>query len=296
MPAMQDAPSLLRPLAWSLLLALAAAAPLAAVSPADSLKADIDAYFSGVRAAFEDVASATVVQQVDASAADRHFVNALVKYPAMTTLLRANAKGVLVNEVVRGKRPQRVYRNVAAQRWFVEAKGWRPYDGAVSEKESAMLLLWARPIVVAKPSGARRFAGAVAVKVDLAECLRTVTTVYDRPFQLLVKGQVFFAHRWEPAERTHVASLQIAGLDDAQIVVPYPVAVAPPPSLATASATPAPSRKAPPRKRRHRHGSPLWPALGVIAGGALVVLFIRSRFCHHRILRELERDDEANPA
>jgi hypothetical protein len=269
--------------------------PLA--SPADALKSDIEAYFAAMAGAFGEVASSPVLQQANATATDRFFVTTLTRYPTLATLMRANAKGVLVNEVARGKRAQRVYRNVSTQRWFSEVKGWHDYHGFVTDKDGRAYLFWAKPIAIGTSTGARRFAGAAAVRLDLSECLGRLASGREEPLQVLVDGKPYLSFHWDQVKSFDQTGLDIAGLHDAALRAARPApAIAPPaPAVQGArlgAATPPPRSTTGARKRRHKHRSVLMPFAVLVAVGAAVVALVRGQVRHRRILRELEHDDE----
>ncbi len=259
----------------------------------------IQEYFEELEAGFREYASARVVSTVKLSTTDRHFVDALEEYPGMYSLLRTNSKGIVINEVIRGQRPQRVYRSIAGQRWYRTLnRTWREHRGKIVDRTGKTYLLWAQPIVISKASGAQRFGGAVLVKIDLLECFMRIAKENEYPFKVLIDGEVFYVHRWERAEDAEEAPIAVPGIDSAVVME---IRVSPEPVQSPAADFVEPEEideharvdsadtlvaAVPPSCR-----FPTGRVLLALALAWLVVWFIRARVRHRRILREVFRDE-----
>ncbi|MBD3243316.1 MAG: hypothetical protein GF331_22185 [Chitinivibrionales bacterium] len=259
----------------------------------------IQEYFEELESGFREYASARVVSAVKLSTTDRHFVDALEEYPGMHSLLRTNSKGIVINEVVRGEQPQRVYRSIAGQRWYRTLRQtWREHRGKIVDRTGRTYLLWAQPIIISKSSGAQRFGGAVLVKIDLFECFSRIAKASEYPFKVLIDGEVFYVHRWEESEDAEEVPISIPGVDTAVVieirVSPEPVQLpaadfVEPEELEDVmeadSADTAHAVMPPPRQ------FPTGRVLLALTLVWLVVWFVRARVRHRRILREVYRDE-----
>jgi hypothetical protein len=257
----------------------------------------IDAYFEELRGAFDKVTSAAVLRQVQLGVVDRYFVKALQTYPTMTVLLRTNSKGVLINEVIRGRSPARVYRAVGAQRWHRRVRSsWRASYTHVTDRTGRTFLFWAEPLIGRKASGAKRFMGAVAVKFDLAACLEAAAERTDVPMAVMVGGTGVYRREWSGAEDYVETAVTIPGVSGVVVRTRKrggdedPAGTESAVELSdrdgTAETAGADSTACEPRRKR--------PVAALVLG--LVVLggvgaFVRSRMRRYRILREVHRDD-----
>lgn len=280
-------------------LVVLAMCPVGAVAGDTIPSIVVQEYFEELEAALRRLAGTRTVAKVELSPTDRLFVDFLTRHAGVYTMLRTNSKGVVINEAIRGRRPRRVYRSVARQRWYVTLhSSWEEHRGKVVDRYGKTWLLWAQPIIIARGSGPKRFGGVVVAKIDLMECLKQVATDSEYPFQVVVDGTRFFSHRWDNSRETVYFPIVIPGTDSASVLE---VSLAAEPSVAPSTdfidlgvdeaVGQEQDAVAVEEERVRGWEPPVWRILfcGLLAW-ALTAL-IRRRVRRHRILRKVFQEE-----
>lgn len=173
----------------------------------------VQAYFDSLSRSFEQLVQDRAMTRLELTPANRLFVQSIQLNPSFYSLMRTNSKGVLINEVVRGKGRVKGYRSLTAQRWYGNLHDkLEAYRGTVTDKQSRLYLLWAQPIVILGSRDSRRFGGVAAVKIDLHECFTAVAQLSEYPFRVMAGGTQVFSHRWENGLDFDEATVEVPGL------------------------------------------------------------------------------------
>jgi hypothetical protein len=189
-----------------------------------SLKDTADSYFTGLGNAFGTIAAGKAVRSPKTSVASVYFVGALKKHPTFFSLLRVNAKGYLINEVIRGKTPQKVMRTIATQQWFKQVAGTKEECRDMIEDNGRFYLFWVTPITSTTKAKKEVLSFAVAVKIDLWDCFEALSKTTATPFQVRVGAKTLFAHDWNDTIKHTEESLTIPGTEKVFIRIPGPPA------------------------------------------------------------------------
>jgi hypothetical protein len=202
-----------------------------------SLKDTADSYFADLGSAFAAVAAGKAVRSPKTSITSVYFVGSLKKHPTYFSLLRVNAKGYLINEVIRGKTPKKVMRSVAAQQWFKQVAGSKEEYRGMIEDNGRFYLFWVTPITYTTKAKKEALSFAVAAKVDLWDCFQALSKTTSTPFQVRVGAKTLYADDWSDTIKHTEESLVIPGTDKVSIRFPAP----PPPVVQADTAKPVDS-------------------------------------------------------
>lgn len=172
-------------------------------------KEDIENYFSELQNTFTLIAGASSVKSTSLSRTQRYFITILKNNQTLYSLIKTNSKGVIISEVIRGKTPEKDYRNVADQPWFrTVLKKREDHYGFVKEKTGRYYLFWGKPVF----KGANRFVGAVAVKIDLWDCFHKISADVKEPFLIRLGNKSLYSHKWEKESLFNDDLLNIPGV------------------------------------------------------------------------------------
>lgn len=185
-----------------------------------NLEEKINSYFAKIEDSFSRVASSNVLKDRDLKPAEKLFVNTMKKNKVYNTFIRTNSKGVIISEVIRGKKPERPMRDVSNQQWFNYVKNKKePFYNLIKDSEEGRYyLFWARPIIKDK----NRVIGAVAVKIDIWDGFYDISKDVYIPFTIKLGNKTLFSHKvnkenkYSPREEKQLA---INGIKDITLVV-----------------------------------------------------------------------------
>lgn len=180
---------------------------------ASSLKEDIEQYFVKLWQDFDKVATSSSIKRTSLSYVDRYFISILKKNQTFYTFIKTNSKGVLINEVVRGEKPERKFRDVGTQRWYYYAsKKYKDYHGFLRDKNGRYYLFWAKPVLKTTRSGVKKFIGAVALKVDIWDCFHKFASDVDKPFLIRLGRKSLYSNKWKKEVDFKEEELEIPGV------------------------------------------------------------------------------------
>ena len=178
-----------------------------------SLKEDIEQYFTDQWQAFDKIASSSSMKKTSLSQVDRYFVSSLKKNQTFYTFIKTNSKGVLINEVIRGEKPERKFRDVGTQRWYYHvSKKYKDYQGFLRDENGRYYLFWAKPVLKMTRSGVKKYIGAAAVKVDLWDCFHKYAADVDEPFLIRLGRKSLYSNKWKKGIEFEEKSLEIVGV------------------------------------------------------------------------------------
>ena len=178
-----------------------------------SLKENIEQYFVDLWQDFDKIAASSSIKKTSLSYVDRYFVSMLKKNQTFYTFIKTNSKGVLINEVVRGEKTQRKFRDVGTQRWYTfVSKKHRDYHGFLRDENGRYYLFWAKPVLKMTRSGRKTFVGAVALKIDFWDCFHKIAEDIDEPFLIRLGRKSLYSNKWKKGPDFKENTLEISGV------------------------------------------------------------------------------------
>ena len=184
---------------------------------ADSLQVEFERFFGTLEESFTTIANSRVLKKTRLYSMDRFFVSSLRKHQTIYSFIRTNSKGVVISEVIRGQTPERKFRKVRDQRWFrFVQRNQEDYHTLIKIKETGRYyLLWCKPVI----KGDKYFVGAVAVKIDLWDCIHKVASNLDEPFLVLLGKKSLYSYRWNDIKTYDKIPLKIPGVKNITLLV-----------------------------------------------------------------------------
>jgi hypothetical protein len=223
------------------LLVLVAAVCLsnATAKKAKPVNNQIDAYFSGLIKEFDKITNNPETRTSKIARIDKYLRKTLYTNNSFYSFIRANSKGTVISEVVRGKVTPRNYRKIAGQKSFTHAKQKKkPYYSLYKTKNGRRYLLWCNPIL---RGNSKQFVGALLVKIDLVDCLHEFAKTNPPPFLVKLEGKTIYSHVWEMGSGDAKIPFKVPGVE--KIMVTYqgkPSKAAEPEKVAAAKASSKP--------------------------------------------------------
>jgi hypothetical protein len=189
-------------------------------------KDSIEHYFADLKKDFDKMADNPVMKK--SKSVNGLFVTTLKRHQPIYSFMRTNAKGTMVNEVIRGQVPEKIKKNtkenVKEQEWFKRiAKTATEYYGfTFIEENGRYYLFWVSPILDTK----KRFGGAVVAKIDLWDCFHEMSKETTEPFLIRLGGKSLYSDKWKNSPNTMNVPLEIAGVEKISLLSEKPAAVA----------------------------------------------------------------------
>ncbi len=181
----------------------------------DETTAAVAEHFDALHTTIAQLAESDALASANIKRAVAPFKKTMSSHASVTSMMRINSKGKVVNEVVREGRPGRRFRNVSRQGWFTETARLNNYYGYLKRRDGDFELFWCFPIVL---SG-NRFGGALVAKIDMKRALKTVAGEIDKPFRVVYEKRVFFAHEWNKSGETATKKLDVRGTEDLKFYI-----------------------------------------------------------------------------
>lgn len=204
---------------------LALALPLLVSVPcfSDSLKDTANAYFAVLKKDFDKLAANKAIKNPRTGPVNVLFAASLKKHLPISYLARANTKGVIINEVVRGEKPRKkVHRKTGKAEWYSFAvKNKKAFSG-ISEENGRYWLTWSKPLMGAK----KRSAGVVVEKIDLSDCFQLLSKETTAPYLVRVGQKSLYSYKWTNDSSYLEEPLTIPGIEKITILTEKPVAPA----------------------------------------------------------------------
>jgi len=178
-----------------------------------SIKEDIEQYFTDQWQAFDKIAASSSIKKTSLSQVDRYFVASLKRNQTFYTFIKTNSKGVLINEVIRGEKPIRKFRDVGTQKWYYYvSRKYKDYQGFLRDENGRYYLFWAKPVLKMTRSGVKKYIGATAVKVDLWDCFHKFASDVDEPFLIRLGRKSLYSNKWKKGTEFEEKNLDIPGV------------------------------------------------------------------------------------
>jgi hypothetical protein len=198
----------------------------APVFPAAMTKDTVEHYFASLKKDFDKLADNPAMKK--AKSVNGLFVTTLKRHQPIYSFMRTNAKGVMINEVVRGQVPEKIKKNskenVKAQEWFkkISKTATEYYGFTFIEENGRYYLFWVSPILGPK----KKFGGAVVAKIDLWDCFHEMSKETTEPFLIRLGGKSLYSDKWKNAKNTVEVPVEVAGVEKISLITEKP-AVAP---------------------------------------------------------------------
>jgi hypothetical protein len=193
----------------------------APVFSAPMTKDSIEQYFASLKKDFDKMADNSVMKKPKSKSINGIFVTTLKRHQPIYSFMRTNAKGVMVNEVIRGQVPEKVKKSVKEQEWFKRiAKTATEYYGfTFIEENGRYYLFWVSPILGPK----KKFGGAVVAKIYLWDCFHEMSKETTEPFLIRLGGKSLYSDKWKNAKNMIDVPLDVAGVEKISLITEKPV-------------------------------------------------------------------------
>jgi hypothetical protein len=194
----------------------------------------VEQYFAALKKDFDKVADNPVMKIPKSKSVNGLFLMALKRHQPVYSFMRTNAKGVMVNEVVRGQIPEKGKKNVKEknakeqnvkdQEWFkkISKTATEYYGFTFIEENGRYYLFWVNPILDKK----KRFCGAVVAKIDLWDCFHEMSKETTEPFLIRLGGKSLYSDKWKNAKTMVDVPLEVAGVEKISLITEKPIAAA----------------------------------------------------------------------
>jgi hypothetical protein len=212
-------------------------APSRVVAPPSEMTLSMDSVFIKIQKEFDDVVASPIVQSKAVAPVNAHFFKILKEHQPFYSLTRVNAKGVLVNEVIRlVEKPNVKNQNLSKEVWVKRTmKGRKPYSGMVKLEETGRYyLLWAAPIIEKDKKGKEIATGSVALKIDLWDCFHKIANETETPFLVRLDKLHLYSNKWKDTISYREDALSIPGIKKISLRYPKVIPIAAPAAVALA--------------------------------------------------------------
>jgi hypothetical protein len=195
---------------------------LAAPCYSQSMKDTANTYFAALKKDFDKLAKNPALKKPKVSPVNGLFVTALKKHQPTTSLVRVNAKGVIVNEVIRGEVPlKKVNKKAGDLEWYSTViKSKKEYD-TVTEENGRFYLLWSKPLMGAK----KRVTAVVVAKIDIWDCFQLLSKETTSPYLVRMEKKTLYSHKWKTGSNYLEEPLEIPGIEEITFLTEKPAAV-----------------------------------------------------------------------
>ncbi|MBD3421600.1 MAG: hypothetical protein GF398_15905 [Chitinivibrionales bacterium] len=202
--------------AGAMILACALYGPAAA---SDAQQA-VENHFASYDQLLSTIASSEKARLNNLDNADEYLLSIAQENPAVTSLIRTNSSGKIINQVNDGKVMPRRFRNVGRQSWHrTIARTNEPYYGKLLRHGVPRYLFWAKPIDY-KRAGGNHFGGTVAIKVDIPKALKLFDEKYDGYFEVKIGNSEIYSSS-DPRQGEMVSGASIALEDISNMTISY---------------------------------------------------------------------------
>jgi hypothetical protein len=186
----------------------------------ESMKDTANAYFSLLKKDFDKLASSKAIKNSHTGPINGLFVASLKKHLPISYLARANAKGVIISEVVRGEMPKKkTHRKVGNEDWYsFIVKNKKAFNG-ISEENGRYYLTWSVPLMGAK----KRSSGVMVEKIDLWDCFHMLSKETTAPYLVRLEKKSLYSHEWKNESSFFEEPMTIPGIEQITILTEKPV-------------------------------------------------------------------------
>jgi hypothetical protein len=196
-----------------------------------TVKEEIDSFFVKIKRDFDKIPTSPVLKTKRTSV-DRLFLHELKSHQPYLSLIRADSKGLVINNVVRLEetKPAKNKESVADQPWFkyVNTKH-EAYTGHIKDEERGRYyLVWVAPVLSKGPAGKDLFVGAVELKIDIWDCFHQFAKNTDTPFLVRMEQKGLYSNKWKDDVAYSEEPIEVPGIEKITVRYPRPAAAAAP--------------------------------------------------------------------
>jgi hypothetical protein len=187
----------------------------------ESMKDTANLYFTALKKDFDKLAKNPVLKNPATSPVNRLFVASLKKHQPTASLVRVNAKGIIINEVMRGKVSlKKVNKKVGSQKWYSAVAKTKKVYNAVMEENGRYYVLWCKPVVSKK----KRLIAVVAAKIDMGDCFDLLSRETTAPYLVRMEEKILYSHKWKNDSSYLEEPMTIPGIEKITFLTEKPVA------------------------------------------------------------------------
>ena len=186
----------------------------------ESMKDTANTYFMALKKDFDKLVKKPILKNSATAPVNKLFVTSLKKHQPINSLTRVNAKGIIINEVLRGEVPlKKVNKKIGGQEWYAAvAKTKKEYDNVV-EENGRFYILWCKPVVSTK----KRLVGVIAVKIDVWDCFQLLSKETTAPYLVHLEKKSLYSYKWKNESSYFEEPLTIPGIDKITFLTEKPV-------------------------------------------------------------------------
>jgi len=186
-------------------------------------KDTIEHYFEGIKSDFDKLADNPALKKNQTKLVNGIFVSSLKKHQPVYSYMRTNAKGVMINEVIRGQIPEKVKKNIRKQDWFkrISKTATEYYGFTFIEENGRYYLFWVSPILGHK----NKFEGALVAKIDLWDCFHEISKETTEPFLIKLGGKSLYSDKWKNGSTIIEKPLSVPGVEKISLIIEKPAPV-----------------------------------------------------------------------
>ncbi len=182
------------------------------------LSPDIENYIYQLHSKYQHWQS--IIESFPKRQIQKYFDSIMEQHPQVMILIRANAKGIVVNQSIRDERNHLTIKTIAQCPWFTEVvRNQKEYDCIYEESKGGYCsnyLYWSGPIFCWKgykapvevedlnsgktwiePGKSPRFIGVFVAKLDLIKCFEAICSTGVPPFSIRVNFKEAFSCKWD---------------------------------------------------------------------------------------------------
>jgi hypothetical protein len=259
---------------------------------------DLNEYFAKMDETFTKLQKSSAIKSTNLKMAENLFFRELKKNQSYFAYLRANSKGKIVSEVVRGKTVERTGTDVQNESWFknVQKNNEDFYTVFKDEERGRYYLIWSKPILKQE-----RFVGAACLKIDLWDSFYEFSNSIYYPFLIKLGKKSLFSHKWSDDISYQEETLSIPGIKNVSVRYIPEKKVEPQDSIAKPVAAAdttiskgdqvAPVKKASSKPKKPLSGAVIFLIIVLVAAILVASFLIISKRKNDAILRKIEEDD-----
>ncbi len=181
-----------------------------------------DNYFASLKKDFDKLVANHALKNPRAGSVNGVFVMSLKKHQPIAYLARVNAKGMVLNEVIRGEVPKKkVNRKIGDEAWYsFVMKNQKPFYGFV-EDNGRYYLVWADAITAKKKT-----AFVIGSKIDIWDCFHKLSNDIPQAFLVKIGAKSLYSNKWKTGVTSQEEPLEVPGVDKISLVTEKPAAAA----------------------------------------------------------------------
>jgi hypothetical protein len=195
-------------------LILLVAAPAFSASTKDAA----NDYFATLKKDLDKLAASPALKNQRTKGINGLFVASLKKHQPVAYLARVSAKGIIVNEVIRGEVPKKkVNTKVGDAEWYSSVvKSQKPYTG-FTEENGRYYLVWSDAVISKK-----RLSFVIVSKVDIWDCFHKLANETPEPFLVRIGQKSLYSNKWKNESAYAEDQLDVPGVENVSILSEKP--------------------------------------------------------------------------